>query len=560
MIKEVSRNVFCRVLIFLLSLLPYLVCGQVDAGMNIDSSGSSVSDSLIQMREYAFSSLPMSEYSTIDKLSNDTLSQKTKKFLKDKESLYEGVKDQSLTKEQIQNKFDELIGTHESVIEELTSNIDKKDVNYGKLRDSIEHKYKLPFSMQDLKMLNQSLDLENVSNKGIKGYSKDNKTLDQISDSLSRLDFIKKVESFKQDKEWLYESLRNQGRSQDDLKNTVETLLGKHEPLINELSTDNEELDTYSAFKDSINHKYKISTSIQQMEMLHSNGNLEKVNKEDLNKLASGKTKARLERDSEDKLKKELPTDFDQLGFAPNHSFTSIDNYGNWPLDTPLESSKLMSYYDYYSDTLMHKVDSIQSVAYVPSTKFDHVEGLEDAAMDSIKNIVNDKEWLKVGKTKVDEGLAKVDIKTNNLLALKPDYTELIIGFDKDNPNKLSLTPNIAYELFQGFNAGVGLELNFDLKNTDNFLLGYKGFARYKPEKSIFYCQLESVLYYSELPTPDNGQSNRSFDNSIDAGVGILYKVGRHISLNGIILYNVKKSGFPLDDSPLSMRLGISLN
>ena len=430
------------------------------------------------------------------------------------------------------------------------------DVDSIKQLDSFEEKYGQTFSKDELKFQALQFLSTNDSLKNSQAYRK--------IDSLRNLKAYRSADSLYKKTEVFYKSLQGVELTDEEIKNRTSTFLSNNDTLINFVSN-SLTTEKQQNFIDEKKNKYeKMNKGLVTLKSLNSETAIDSLSKiKDSRKFRETLRREGIDMGVVDRRTRfigKAKKKFDDLTFVNSAEQIGANNVTNWPLNPDYYKSRLFGYYDYYTDSAQSIVDSVQYQMHPPRLNASVLERGSKDQMDSIKNLVADKAWLKINKSSLDEGIDEVKLRQKEFSVNKPDYFEVIIGISNNDPDRIVFTPSLAYEIVKNLDFGLGIEATLNIKSFENTVLGYKGLLRYKPEKSFIYGQAESVSYIPSLSFTGENQSNNSeYQHSLNVGIGMLYGLGESLSLNSMVMYRVEKSEYSLNNSPFIFRLGINL-
>ncbi|MEQ6118629.1 hypothetical protein [Reichenbachiella sp. MALMAid0571] len=457
---------------------------------------------------------------------------------------------------------------------QIKSDIDI-NVNRENPQDSLSHNLKGLNTLKNNQAFriteNGSLSEEELKNKGFQYLSS--------NDSLKNIGMYKKIDSLKENELYqsadslydrtskFYRSLQGVELSDEELKKRTNDFLSDNDSLINlveKLTTTGEQGEVIGKKREKYN---RMSASLNTIKSFDKEQAFDTLNKiKDSRKFRETLRREGIDMGIVDNRTRSIgkaKRKFDELTFTSvSNKNISNNNISNWPLTPDYYKSRLFGYYNYYSDSVQNLLDSVQFQLQPPSLDTSVMERGSKGKLDSLKALAISKAWLKMDKTKIDDGLDEVKLGQKEAFLKKPDYAELIIGISNNDSDHLTLTPSLAYEVAKDVDFGFGVEATLNIKTFSNTILGYKGLLRYKPEKSFVYFQAESISYIPSISFTSESQRKQSqgYEHSLNVGLGVLYGLGAGININSMILYRVEKARYSFNDSPIVFRLGINFN
>lgn len=373
----------------------------------------------------------------------------------------------------------------------------------------------------------------------------------------------------------IYDTVNGKNFTEDELRNAGMNLLERNDSIIynrkdiihsNGNKTLNDSLTNYSGKADEkIDQLLESDRAVrlrQKADSLDENltkyEHLDKRQQVDsLSKLPSNQKTKKVKEIANYKKKAEK---YERIRYMKSDELLSSSNIKDWPIEKEYDASHLSSYYEQYSDSVEQKNGELIRQLQPPVVNAEVLKDLGKEQLDSIREASVEKTKVKIKQSKVGKKIDRLNIKEKKSFFDKPDYSELIVGFDQTNSDRLTLTPSIAYELTKDLFFGVGLEVAMDFKAMENSILGYKAVMRYNPEPSVLYFQIENISYFSKISylSKETGAMKSSYEQALNLGIGSEYALGRHISINSAVLYKLIKTENSRDSSPIIIRLGFT--
>lgn len=181
-------------------------------------------------------------------------------------------------------------------------------------------------------------------------------------------------------------------------------------------------------------------------------------------------------------------------------------------------------------------------------------------AMDSLRKAIPVPKGLLQKEAQLGERLKKVAF-SNKPKFWDRTYLEGILGLDPNAARIQNISPALGYYLNPKMSLGLGPSVN--LANPKDMMLsavGSRSFLKYELLPRKAYLQAENLSHANRTKhaggeKPGSGK----IDHSLAVGAGYLMSVSNTLSINALVLYNVKQSlQSHQQTSPFNIRLGMS--